>query len=446
MERGNPMSETKKAYRLPTAIAMIVGICIGSGIFFKSDNILAATGGSVTRGIWVFLLGAIGIIFGGLSIGQLAARTSRSGGIVAYAEAFVGPGFASGAGWFQSFVYFPTLVAAVSRAVGHYFCSLFSVSDTLEAQCLIGFLFFTLCFLWNVWSARLGGILQNTATVLKLFPLLLIAVCGLFAGDPQSAVAHAPAAPASTGWLTAIGPIAFAYDGWVIATAISHELKDAEWNMPRALLIAPLFVTAVYILYFLGVSSLLGPETVLSMGDRHVAVLAQRLLGPLGAKGMLLFILIAVAGTLNGVILGYLRLPYALAQRGMLPLSRLFAGPSPLLRALPGYAASCIWTAVNYLCERFDWLPNADVSEVPIVMGYLLYAVLYCQVIRLWRQGRISGFLRGALTPALALLGAGIVLWGGLQSGAHLFFAGFCLLVIAAGFLYGRAKREPAPS
>lgn len=57
------MTESK-TYRLPTAIAMIVGICIGSGIFFKSDNILAATGGSVFLGILVFLLGAIGIIFG----------------------------------------------------------------------------------------------------------------------------------------------------------------------------------------------------------------------------------------------------------------------------------------------------------------------------------------------------------------------------------------------
>lgn len=64
------MTESSPTYRLPTAIAMIVGICIGSGIFFKSDNILIATGGNVPLGILVFLLGAVGIIFGGLSIGN----------------------------------------------------------------------------------------------------------------------------------------------------------------------------------------------------------------------------------------------------------------------------------------------------------------------------------------------------------------------------------------
>lgn len=51
------MTESSPTYRLPTAIAMIVGICIGSGIFFKSDNILIATGGNVPLGILVFLLG-----------------------------------------------------------------------------------------------------------------------------------------------------------------------------------------------------------------------------------------------------------------------------------------------------------------------------------------------------------------------------------------------------
>ena len=71
------------------------------------------------------------------------------------------------------------------------------------------------------------------------------------------------------------------------------------------------------------------------------------------------------------------------------------------------------------------------------MIGYLLYAVLYVQVIRLWKHGEINGFWRGVVIPALALAGAGIVLWGGLQSGAHLFYAGGCLLVIALGFLYG---------
>ena len=76
----------KNEYGLFTAIAMIEGIVIGSGIFFKSDNILVATGGSVALGVLVFCIAAIAIILGSLTITQLASRSSKEGGLIAYAE------------------------------------------------------------------------------------------------------------------------------------------------------------------------------------------------------------------------------------------------------------------------------------------------------------------------------------------------------------------------
>ena len=57
MKVGGIMQENR--YGLPTAIAMIVGIVIGSGIFFKSDNILIATNGSIKLGILVFIVAAL---------------------------------------------------------------------------------------------------------------------------------------------------------------------------------------------------------------------------------------------------------------------------------------------------------------------------------------------------------------------------------------------------
>ena len=80
-------------YNLMTALAMLVGIVIGSGIFFKADNVLQHTGGSVSLGIVVFILAAIAIIFGSLTIAQLASRSDNHGGIIAYADEFVGPEF-----------------------------------------------------------------------------------------------------------------------------------------------------------------------------------------------------------------------------------------------------------------------------------------------------------------------------------------------------------------
>ena len=69
------MAKEKEEYGLFTAIAMIVGIVIGSGIFFKSDNILVYTNGSIIKGVAVFVIAAIGIIFGSLAIAVLATKT-----------------------------------------------------------------------------------------------------------------------------------------------------------------------------------------------------------------------------------------------------------------------------------------------------------------------------------------------------------------------------------
>ena len=82
------MNGLKKKYGLFTAITMIVGICIGSGIFFKSDNILVATGGNMFLGVLVFIIGAIAIIFGGSCFGELAARSDQEGGNVAYFDKY----------------------------------------------------------------------------------------------------------------------------------------------------------------------------------------------------------------------------------------------------------------------------------------------------------------------------------------------------------------------
>ena len=61
---------------------MIVGICIGSGIFFKSDNILIATNGNIAIGIILFIIAAMAIIFGSLTIGMLAQMTDQPGDVL----------------------------------------------------------------------------------------------------------------------------------------------------------------------------------------------------------------------------------------------------------------------------------------------------------------------------------------------------------------------------
>ena len=435
----------KNEYGLFTAIAMIVGVVIGSGIFFKSDNILVATGGSISLGVLVFCLAAIAIIFGSLTISELASRTSQAGGVISYAEDSYNKSVACAFGWFQTFLYFPTLIAVVSWVAGIYICMLFGLESTLNVQILIGLAIIIVLFITNTLSAKLGGYFQNASTIIKLLPLIFIAVVGLIFGDVSKVSFADITTMQSAGWITAIAPIAFSFDGWIVATSIGHEIKDSKRNLPKALIIAPIFILVVYIVYFVGVSTYLGPDAVMSLGDGHVDLIANKILGPLGAKIILIFVIISIIGTVNGLILGLIRLPYSLAIREMFPNSKRISKLDqrinmPLNSAFVGFALCIFWTVVHYLTTKLGLLFNSDISEISITVSYVMYILLYVKVFKLGREGEVKGLWRGTINPILATFGSLIILIGSLGNELFWVYSLVCGFVILASIVFWRKR------
>lgn len=432
----------KKEYGLFTAIAMIVGIVIGSGIFFKSDNILVFTNGSIKDGVILFSLAAVGIIFGSLAMSVLASKTTKAGGLITYANEYSGKKVACAFGWFQIFIYYPAVTVAVSWVVGVYMCMLFGWNATFELTAWIGIIASILCFAMNVFSANLGGYFQNCATVIKMIPLVLIAGAGFIYGNPGEFVFTAKeAAGSSVSWLAALGPIAFSYDGWVVSTSIAHEIKNSKRNLPIALIFGPVFVLIAYIFYFVGISILIGPENIIQMGDQHVNAAAIRLFGESGAKLILIFVIISVLGTLNGFILGFIRMPYSLALRGMFPMAEKVKKINEKTH-LPEYSAgiafviTMVWEWINYVAYKGNLIPNSDVSEIPIVASYILYIILYICVIKLYLKGEVEGKVRGLLIPVLAIIGSAIIVVGGLQNPMTFVYIGICSIVIIISLMF----------
>lgn len=439
MSKNNaPRSEKK--YGPLTAIAMVVGTVIGSGIFFKSDDVLLYTGGSIPLGVLVFCIAAISIVFGSLSIGEMAARTDKPGGIITYAQEFCSSRVSCAFGWFHTFIYYPTLIAVVSWVIGIYSCMLFGFEGTLETQILIGTLGMAILFLINTLWTRFGGLVQGATTILKLLPLFLFAFCGLIFGNPSEI--HTPAQTLhSAGWLAAIAPVAFAFDGWIVSTSIAHEIKNSKRNLPLALVIAPVFILLSYVLYFVGMSLYLGPQQLAGMGDAHLYAAAQKLLGPWGAKIILIFVIISVAGTVNGLVMGNMRNPYSLALRNMIPASRRVSQISEkyglsLASVAIAFVLSAFWMLIHYLTQKFSLLGNSDVSEISIVMNYLAYIILYFQVMRMARRGTIKNRWRGYGNPALAILGSCIILYGGIQNAMFLLYGAVSLVMMGCALWY----------
>ena len=389
------------------------------------------------------------IIFGGITISELASRTSEPGGAITYAEKFSGERTACAFGWFQIFIYYPTLTTVVSWVVGIYTCILFNIDASLDYQILIGLIFCILCFIYNTLSPKLGGLFQNYSTVIKMLPLILLAIFGLIYGDPISGLSKLSSNSINgLAWISAIGPIAFAYDGWIVSTSIAHEVKDSKRNMPKALITAPLFILLLYVLYFVGISSYVGPEKVMALGDAHVAEAATNLFGPLFAKAITIFVIISVMGTVNGLVLGFIRMPYSMALRsGMMPFSKKLSHINKNLK-MPVYSSifalilSLLWMGVHYITTKFNLLPNSDISEISIAMSYILYISLYYRVFKLYVKGEIKSIWRGIVFPVLATIGSLFILSGGMQNDLFIYYAAFCILVIILSQLYYKANKK----
>ena len=360
-----------------------------------------------------------------------------------YAQEFVNAKTACGFGWFLTFIYYPTIAVVVSWVIGVYVDILFHLQAALELQMIIGFIFLSICFVYNILLPKLGAIFQDVSTFIKMLPLLLLGILGILFGDPLAGLGDiGPTTLLSSSWIMALGPIAYSYDGWIVATSIAHEVKDAKKAMPKALTIAPLIVLAIYTLYFVGITSYLGVDQVMALGDAHVSVAASALLGNTFAKMIVVFVIISVMGTVNGLVTGYMRMPYSLALRkGMFLWEAQLKKVDekldiPVYSAIFAFVVCTIWMAIHYLCTRFNILPNSDVSEIAISMAYMLYIVLYYQVYQLYRRKEIKSFFKGVICPLLATLGSFIILSGGMQSQYFIYYLFICGLVYLISQVY----------
>lgn len=443
----------KRNYGLFTAITMIAGIVIGSGIFFKADDILTYAGGNVIIGIIIFCVAAIAIIFGSLSVSLLATRTDKPGGLVSYAEDFVGMGTATVFGWFETFLYLPTLAAVVAWASGIYVSQLMGYEDfSVGRNTVIAVIALTLFYFFNILSAKLGGLFQNASMIIKLIPLVLVAVLGLAFGNPAESISLSSQTFSSSfktlGWIAAFGPVAFSFDGWIVSTSICHEIKNSKRNLPIALSVAPIAVLIVYLLYFVGITSYLGADTVLAQGDSSIYIAAERLFGDWGAKVTLVAVVISILGTVNGVVLGLIRLPYSLALRNMIPFSDVFKkenkklGGMPVNSALLIYALTVFYLLIHYVITENGIFGNHDISEISICILYLLYIILYVAVIRLCRKGEIKNKLLGYVVPVLAIIGSLIIFSGAVTSGIFLLYVAICGVFILGSYLYYRKHKD----
>ena len=435
-------NKLERKYGLFTAICMVVGIVIGSGVFFKAQTILQITNGDMPLGVIAWLIGGAIMLACILTFAGMSQKYEKVNGIVDYAEATVGPKYGYYMGWFLSTIYYPSLTAALAWLSARYtlvFLTtmfpnmplLIHISEggvVVGPECIALMLFYLCCsYAVNALSPKLAGKIQASTTVIKLIPLGIMAIVGVIAGLvsgqlTENFVAPPLAVAGSKGSIlfAAVCATSFAYEGWIIATTINSELKNSKRNLPKALTVGGIIVIATYLLYYIGVT---GGASNAELIEKGATVAFTNIFGNVIGNILNLFIAISCIGTMNGLMLGCCRGMYSLAARNEGPKPELFSqidkvSNMPTNSAIIGLLFCAIWGTYFYLSNLAGTWSGAvafegtalesvpflfDSSELPIITIYAMYLPIFIQ----WmRKATDETVMRRFVIPALAIIGS----------------------------------------
>ncbi len=422
-------SKLERKYGLFTAICMVVGIVIGSGVFFKAQTILTKTGGDMPLGILAWIIGGAIMLVCLLTFSFMGQKYERVNGIVDYAEATVGSRYGYYMGWFIATIYYPAMTSALAWLSARYtLVFITSVSPDFpmlipaaEGGCIVGpeciaLTLFYLCAAYavNALSPKLAGKLQTSTTVIKLIPLGLMTVVGVVYGLvsgtlTENFTSNATVETSSSSPLfAAVCATAFAYEGWIIATSINAEIKDSKKNLPKALTIGGIIIAAVYIFYYIGVAGGASNQVLIEQG---ATVAFTNIFGGVLGNILNLFIAVSCLGTTNGLMLATSRGMYSVAARGEGPAPKVFSHIDPhtnmpVNSSIAGLLITAAWFLYFYLSNLAGTWRGPfvfDSTELPIITIYLMYLPIFIQ----WmRKEKDQSLVRRFILPSLACCGS----------------------------------------
>ncbi|MBQ2840224.1 MAG: APC family permease [Oscillospiraceae bacterium] len=457
----------ERRYGLFTAICLVVGIVIGSGVFFKAQEILEKTGGNMPLGIVAWIIGGMVMLSCILAFSLMAQKYEKVNGVVDYAEATLGKSYAYLIGWFMNTFYYPTLTMALAWLSARYtLVFITSVNPDFpllipasEGGCFLGpecmvltLLFLVLAFSVNALSPKVAGKLQVSTTIIKLFPLALMAVGGIIYGMASGGLAHNFTTPASVHevvknpLLASVCSSAFAYEGWIIATSINAELKNSKRNLPIALISGCIIIICVYVLYFIGVA---GGATNQELIDFGATVAFTNLFGNVLGNILNLFIAISCIGTLNGLMLGCSRGAYSLAVRNEGPSPHVFKTIDENTNmatnsSVFGLVCCAVWFVYFYLSNlsrTWSGFLVFDPTELPILTMYAFYIPIFIS----WSfKAKEENVLRRFIIPILAAAASAFMIYATVL--AHGIACIWYLIVFIVFMLLGVFLKNPRRS
>lgn len=417
---------------------LVVGIMIGNGIFML-PSVLAPFGKISLLG-WI--MAGVGALFIALMFGLLAKRNPMIGGLYAYTREAFGEltGFLVGWGYWIAVI---TAVAAGSLAVTGYLGFFFP--SLTQNPIYSGLLSLTLIWIvtgLNVVGVKASSTFQLFTTLLKIFPLFIIAGGGLFIGDFTVTETSAPKDQLTFFNISEmVMIIMWAYVGVEAVTLPSDDMVLPQKNIPNALIAGTLTVMAVYFLISYGVMALVPLESLANSAS-PIADAASVIFGPLGAALVAIVALVSIISSVNANVFIVGVMPQAMSQDRVFP--QYFAGlnksGAPAVAIVFSGILASLLVVMNFsegLIEAFKTLIllSTLATILPYVTSAMAELVLQKKEYSVDNKYKWSSFI-------IALVALVFSIFALIGSGLMIALQGTILIAVGLPFYYWSKRRS----
>ena len=338
----------KRSLSLLDGVLLVVGSMIGSGIFIVSTDIVQHIGSAAWL-LVVWLLSGFITLAAALSYGELSGMYPKAGGQYVYLREAYGKLFGFLYGWSFFAVIQTGTIAAVGVAFAKFAAYLYpSLGEqhvllsigtfSIKASQLLAIGLILLLTFINTQGVNGSKWIQSIFTFAKIAAIVLLVVCGLWAGhavwqmnwqhawtafsiaDTTSQISHellqGKTLVLAIG--TAMVGALFSSDAWNNVTFIAAEIKKPERNIGLSLLIGTLLVTILDLSMNIMYLNVLSIQEIAHAPDQRVALAAaMKIFGSAGTTIIAVMIMVSTFGCNNGLILSGARVYYTMAQDGM---------------------------------------------------------------------------------------------------------------------------------
>jgi APA family basic amino acid/polyamine antiporter len=396
--------ELPRRLGLWSAIAVVAGITIGSGIFRTPASVTNRLPGPLPLFI-VWTAGGIVALCGAVTLAEVAAAFPDTGGIFVFIRRSWGrlPAFLFG--WAELAIIRAAAVGAIATTFAEYLLRVLGYDPTIAPY--DGWVHYVAAAAiaviagLNYVGVRWGSLVQNVTTLAKFVGLLFIVVAAIVIGLPRTGGHFTPAAPPGSFSIAPFGlalvSVLWAFDGWADLSFVAGEVKDPRRNIPRALIGGTLAVIVVYVAVNLAYLSVI-PVDQLRHSKLIAADVAQQLVGTWGVVLIGIAVVLSTFGTLNGSLLTAPRIFFAMADDGM--FFRPVAAVHPKFKTPYVAIALCAALGVVFVLLRtFEQLVDTFVlAIVPF------YALAVASVFPLRRSAAFDPPYRVPLYPIVPAL------------------------------------------